>query len=76
VVYFMASQPIPGKGDALTYYECTDDKKVVRQLTHIPATGEVERIPDPIVKTLIRPDVLSEASQEVFEQLWQGDAES
>ena len=76
MIYFKASQPIPGKGDALTYYECTDDKKVVRQLTHIPATGDVERIPDPIVRTLIRPDMLSEASREVFERLWRGDADS
>ncbi len=70
MLYFKASQPIPGKGDALVFYECSDDQKIVRQLTVIPATGEFERVPKPIVKRLYRPELLSSASQEEFEAYW------
>ncbi|HOJ33284.1 MAG TPA: hypothetical protein PKY35_07980 [Candidatus Hydrogenedentes bacterium] len=68
--YFRASQPIPGKGDAWVYYECTDDQKIVRQLTYIPATGEIDRVPDPIVKKLYKPEWLEPATQEDFCKLW------
>ena len=70
MLYFKASQPIPSKGDALVLYECTDDEKIVRQLTVIPATGELERVPKPIVKRLYRPELLSAASQEELEMYW------
>jgi hypothetical protein len=68
--YFKASQPVPGKGDALVFYECSDEEKVLRQLTFIPATGESEAIPDPIVKKLYRKELLSESSGEEFERHW------
>lgn len=68
--YYKASQPIPGKGNAFVYYECSDDQAIVRQLTFIPATGELERVPDPIVKKLYRPEVLEESSKEEFEEYW------
>jgi hypothetical protein len=70
MIYYKTSQPIPGKGDAWMYYECTDEKKVVRYVTHIPATGETERVPDPVVKKLYRPELLLDASQEEFEEHW------
>lgn len=70
MLYFKASQPIPGKGDALVFYECTDEEKILRQLTVIPATGEMERVPKPIVKRLYRPELLSKSSQEEFEKYW------
>lgn len=68
--YFKAAQPVPGKGDAWVYYECTDDEKVERQLTFIPATGECERVPDPVVKKLYRPELLQDATEDEFMQYW------
>lgn len=68
--YFKSSQVIPGQGQAWTYYECGDDEKVARQLTHIPATGAVTRVPDPIVKKLYRPELLQPAEAEEFLNLW------
>ncbi len=70
MLYFKASQPVPGKGDAWVYYEARDDHSIVRQLTHIPATGEYQQTPDPVVKKLYRPELLQRATQEEFEQLW------
>ncbi len=68
--YFKSAQFVPGKGDAWTYYECDDNKKVLRQLTHIPGSGELTRVPDPIVKRLIRPELLQDAGAEEFLTLW------
>ena len=68
--YFKTSQPIPGKGAAWTYYECDDAGVIQRQLTDIPETGETTRVPDPIVKKLYRPEVLSDATAEEFLGLW------
>ena len=73
MIYYKSAQFVPGKGDALTLYECDDAKKVVRQLTHIPGTGEITRVPDPIVTRLYRPEVLQEATAEEFLQLWEGE---
>ncbi len=70
MLYFKTSQFVPGKGDAWTYYECDAEKKVLRQLTHIPGSGELTRVPDPIVKRLVRPDLVQEASEAEFKQLW------
>jgi hypothetical protein len=70
--YFKTSQPIPGKGFAWMYYECGDDGLVVRHVTHIPQTGEVQRVDDPVVKTLYRPELLEDSSREEFEALWRG----
>lgn len=71
--YFKTAQFVPGKGDAWMYYECDENKTVLRTLTHIPGTGELSRVPDPIVKRLIRPDILQDATAEEFLSLW-GDA--
>ncbi len=70
MIYCKTSQPIPGKGDAWTFYECTDDQTIVRYVTVIPATGETERVPDPVVKKLYRPELTVDSSQEEFEQYW------
>ena len=70
MLYLKTSQPVPGKGDALIYYECTDEKTIVRYVTRITATGEIERVTDPIVKKLYRPEFLSESSREEFEENW------
>jgi len=68
--YFKTAQPIPGKGAAWTYYEVDDAGVIQRQLTSIPETGELTRVPDPIVKKLYRPEVLSDATAEEFLGLW------
>ena len=70
MVYFKTAQFVPGKGDAWTYYECDDQKTVLRQLTHIPESGELSRVPDPIVKKLFRPELLQDATAAEFMQLW------
>ena len=68
--YFKTSQFVPGKGNAWMYYECDDAQKVLRTLTHIPDTGEITRVPDPIVKRLIRPELLQDADGAEFIALW------
>lgn len=70
MIYFKTSQIVPGKGNAWMYFECDDTQKVLRTLTHIPETGEITRVPDPIVKRLIRPELLQEADGEEFIALW------
>ena len=70
MLYFKTSQPIPGKGNATIYYECDDTKTVLRYVTHIDGTGEIERVKDPVVKKLYRPELLLDASQEEFERYW------
>lgn len=70
MLYFKTAQFVPGKGDAWMYYECDDAQKVLRTLTHIPMTGELSKVPDPIVKRLIRPDLLQDATPEEFLALW------
>lgn len=71
MLYYKTAQFVPGKGDAWTYYECDEQKKVVRQLTFIPDTGELSRVPDPVVKKLFRPELLQDASEAEFLQLWE-----
>jgi hypothetical protein len=68
--YVKSAQFVPGKGDAWTYYEVDDNGKVTRQMTHIPATGETTRVPDPIVKRLMRPELCIEAEADEFLSLW------
>lgn len=70
MIYLKASQPIPGKGDAWTFYECSDDQRIVRYVTYIAATDTTERVPDPVVKRLYRPEFLMESSQEEFARYW------
>lgn len=68
--YFKSAQYVPGKGDAWTYYECDGNQTVLRQMTHIPETGETTRVPDPIVKKLMRPDLVQPADEADFTRLW------
>jgi hypothetical protein len=68
--YHKVAQFIPGKGDAWMYSESDDKGVVLRTLTYVPATGELERIPDPVVKFLFRPEKLLEAQAAEFLELW------
>lgn len=72
--YFKTAQYVPNKGDAWTYYECSDDEKIIRQLTNIPQTGETVLVADPVVKKLYRPEKLQPATQEEFLALWKEEA--
>jgi len=73
MLYFKASQYVPGKGDAWMYYECNDDKSVRRYMTHIPGTQELDKVPNPFIKKLQRPDDLHPATEEEFFRLWPSD---
>lgn len=68
--YYKTSQPVPGKGDAWMYYECTDEDRVRRYLTYIPMTGEIEKVPNPFIKTLQRKELLLPATETEFFQFW------
>jgi hypothetical protein len=70
MVYYKTSQPVPGKGDAWMFYECSDEQRIIRYVTFIPATGETERVEKPVVKRLYRPELLQGSSHEEFEQYW------
>ncbi len=70
MIYYKTAQYVPGKGNAWTYYECNDDGVIQRQLTHVPETNEVDRIADPIVKKLYRPEKLQDADAAEFDGLW------
>lgn len=69
--YFKSAMFIPGKGQAFTYSEVDDKDVVLRTLTHIPATGEISRIPDPVVKRLFAKERLQACPAEEFIALWE-----
>lgn len=68
--YFKSAMFIPGKGQAFTYSEADDKDVVQRTLTHIPATGEISRIPDPVVKMLFAKERLMPCEAGEFIALW------
>ncbi|MBI5369071.1 MAG: hypothetical protein HZA54_18695 [Planctomycetes bacterium] len=68
--YYKSAQFIPGKGEAWTYYECTDNQLIQRYVTHIPTTSEVEKVPEPVIKTLFRPDLLVPIDEPEFLAHW------
>ncbi len=73
MLYFKASQYVPGKGNAWMYYECNDDKSVRRYMTYIPGTRELDKVPNPFIKKLQRPEDLETATEEEFFRLWSPD---
>lgn len=68
--YFKTSQPVPGKGDALIFYECDDNQTIQRYVTVIPATGESEHVADPLIKKLYRPEFLMKSDPDEFQKYW------
>lgn len=68
--YYKSAMFIPGKGQAFTYSEATEEDVVQRTLTHIPMTGEISRIPDPVVKMLFMKERLMRVEAEEFLDLW------
>jgi hybrid cluster-associated redox disulfide protein len=73
MLYYKVSQPVPGKGEAWVYYECDEAFAIKRQMTYIPATGEVDCIPDPLVKKMTNMAWMEPSSKEEFEQSWSED---
>lgn len=73
MLYFKTYQVIPGKGNATIFYECDDNKTVLRYVTHVPGEGAAERVADPVVKKLYRPELLVDATKEEFDRHWAGD---
>lgn len=70
MLYYKISQPVPGKGNAWVYYECDDKFFIQRQMTHIPETGEIDCIANPVVKKMTNMAYMQKASKEEFESLW------
>lgn len=70
MIYYKTSQVVPGKGDAWMFYECNDDQSVRRYMTYIPATRELDKVPNPFIKKLQRPDMLQHCEPEEFFQYW------
>ena len=71
MLYFKTAQFVPGKGEAWMYYECDDAQKVLRTLTYVPGSDELTKVPDPIVKRLIKPEMLQTAEAGEFLALWE-----
>ena len=55
------------------FYECEDDQTIRRYLTYIPSTRETEKVANPFIKKLQRPEMLMPAEKEEFEQYWPPD---
>jgi len=67
--YYRGTQFIPMKGNASMYYECDDEGAVKRFMTVIP-DGEIEKMPNPPMKRLFRPELLEEVDAPEFEEWW------
>lgn len=58
------------KGNAAMLYETAEDGSVTRFMTVIEETDEVEKMPNPPMKRLFRPELLEELTAEEFEKWW------
>jgi hypothetical protein len=68
--YYRGAQFVPMKGNASMYYETDEAGNVMRVMTVIPATGEIERMGNPPIKRLFRPELLDAIEAEEFEHFW------
>ena len=71
--YYKGQQFVPNKGVAELYYEVEEPDSVKRFMTVFPEVDEIERMPDPPMKRLFRPELLEPVSAETFQQLWDRD---
>jgi len=71
--YYLGTQFVPGKGEAQMFYEVDDSETVMRTVTYITGTGELTKVPDPIVKKLFRKEALSEVDATSFNEHWNKD---
>ena len=70
LLYYKVSQPVPGKGDAWVYYECNEAFEIQRQMTHIPATGEIVCVQDPVVKKMTNMAYMTQTDEDEFTLYW------
>lgn len=68
--YLKGIQFVPGKGEALMFYECREDGTIARQCTFITGTGESTKTDKPVVKRVFRPETLLASTAEEFETYW------
>lgn len=68
--YYKGEQFVPNKGVGAMFYEVDDSDTVTRFMSVFEQMGEIERMPDPPMKRLFRPELLEEVSAEEFERLW------
>ena len=68
--YFKGAQFVPEKGNAWMYYECEEDLRVKRFVTHIPETNEIDCNEKPVIKRLFRPELLQEINAAEFDEVW------
>lgn len=68
--YYKGEQFVPSKGVAELYYEVDEPDTVRRFMTVFPEIGEIERMPDPPMKRLFRPELLQPVEPEEFTRLW------
>ena len=73
--YYKGMQFVPMKGMAAMYYETDADANVKRFMTVLEDVGEIERMDNPPMKRLFRPEMLEEVTAEEFERHW-GEADS
>lgn len=70
--YYRGTQFVPMKGNASMYYETDEDGTVIRFMTVFPGTGEIEKMSNPPIKRLFRPELLDSVDAGEFEKYWKG----
>ena len=70
MIYYKGQQFVPVKGMAEMYYECDDEANVKRFMTVLEDVGEIERMDNPPMKRLFRPELLEKVSVEEFDKYW------
>ncbi|MDH5720681.1 MAG: hypothetical protein OEZ13_08705 [Spirochaetia bacterium] len=70
MLYLKSAQPVPGKGTAYTYYETDAEHNIKRMMTAIPETNEITLYPEPKLKKVFMPEMLSDVPEEEFTDLW------
>lgn len=69
-LYYKSAQPVPGKGEAWTIYEADEQFNILRYLTYIPVTGEIDCIAKPLVKKMSNMHGMERTDEEEFLRLW------
>ncbi|MFP4687563.1 MAG: hypothetical protein ACLFN5_05575 [bacterium] len=72
-VYYRTYQDVPTRGEAVSVYECeleNNERMVKRFATHIPETGDYDRLNVDWAMVLCHDDA-QEVSREEFDRLWE-----
>lgn len=70
MLYYKGMQFVPMKGMAAMYYETDEDANVKRFMTVLEDVGEIERMEQPPMKKLFRPEMLERVDAKEFEKWW------